>query len=195
MKECQVCHAECDDKAETCPACGEASWPVAPVSSTTDARDTTTGEDMATSEIRQEQKILTGTSKTSAGTTVIATVQGLAKYDDLRIDAVLAGGTGGVLDLYLQRKLATDVWLDWLRFTQIAAGAAKYYSLPTLVGSNTITEVGLWADAGTGTQVLATNTCVGGHPGDQLRLVGVAGSGTSAGGAQTIYITGLLRYT
>lgn len=26
MKNCGICHRECEDDAKTCPACGEASW-------------------------------------------------------------------------------------------------------------------------------------------------------------------------
>lgn len=145
--------------------------------------------------VRIKNLTLAGTSAAAASTTVLGTLYGLSQFDDLRFDAVLAGATGGVLDIYLQRKLAADVWLDWCRFTQLAASGAKRYSFSAGSGSNTITEVGLWADAGTGTQVLTANACLGGHPGDAIRMVGVAGSGTSAGAAQTIYVTGITRFS
>jgi hypothetical protein len=56
-------------------------------------------------------------------------------------------------------------------------------------GANTtITTVG------TGTSpVLAANTFLGGHPGNQVRALYVAGAGTAAGAAQSIEITAWRR--
>lgn len=143
---------------------------------------------------RRYPVLLQGTSAAAASTTVIASINGLSRFDFITFDAVLLGATGGTLDIYLQRKLATDVWLDWARFTQLTAATPANFSFCTSV-VNVIATVGKWADAGTGTQVLAANACVGGHPGDILRMVGVAGSGTSLGAIQSVYINGFTSYT
>ena len=132
---------------------------------------------------------LTGTSPAAAGQAVIQTEGGLGAYDWFQIDADLVGATGGTLDIYLQRKLDTDVWLDWVHLPQLAAGAAAVrYSL-TVSSSNTIVAVGKTSDAGVGTPALAANTSVGGHPGDKVRVMAVAGASTSAGATVTVYVS------
>ena len=134
---------------------------------------------------------ITGTTPSSATTAIVGSnVGGLTAFDWFTIDADLVGATGGTLDVYLQRKVDTNVWADWVHFPQLAAGAsAVRYTIPS-GADKTIVPVGVGTDALPGTPALATNTFVGGHPGEALRCVAVAGASTSAGAAITIRITG-----
>lgn len=133
---------------------------------------------------------LTDTSPASAITAVgLAGASGLDEYDYVRVDASLVGGTGGVLDVYLQRMIRPNVWADWLHFTQLSAAATAKYSVICAPGlSTTITASNLGTDAAPGV-TLASATFLGGHPGKSLRSVYVAGAGTSAGAINTIYIS------
>ncbi len=98
------------------------------------------------------------------------------------------GATGGTLDIYLQTSPdAGTTFVDYAHFTQFAASSAATKqafsvsksaqglssSAPLTVGSAT-------------TPALAANTVVGGDRGDRIRVVFVAGSGTSAGASQMI---------
>ena len=139
----------------------------------------------------------TATSPASPSTTATAAFVGLEKFDSIRIDATLTGATGGTLDVYLQRLVSTgpNVWVDWVHFPQIpAAQAAKSYSLTTEVTATVPVVVGIGTDAAPGV-ALAANTSVGGHPGQQVRVVFVAGASTTAGATQTIYLVGQKNIT
>jgi hypothetical protein len=132
------------------------------------------------------------TSPAAANTVVGATLRGLADFEFFRVDARLVGATGGNLNVYLQRKVREDVWADWLRFPQLAAAdpAVNYTLLagnPTLSTAIT-TPVGIGSDAAPGVAI-AVNTFLGGHPGEAVRAVYVAGASTSAGAAVLIYLT------
>lgn len=141
--------------------------------------------------------IIDDTSPSSASQTTIGDYcKGLLAYDWFTIDALLVGATGGTLDVYLQRQVAMDsevsggVWVDWLHFTQLASGAsAVRYSVQS-GANNTINTVASATDSSAGTPALSAGSFVGGHPGDKVRAVYVSGSGTSAGAAVKIYITG-----
>lgn len=129
------------------------------------------------------------TSPAAAGTAVGSKVAGLEKFDWFMVDAQLVGATGGTLDVYLQRKIADDLWADWLHFPQLAAGgAAVRYSAQSGTDKD-IVVVGGGTDASPG-PALAANTFVGGCPGTAVRAVYVAGASTSAGAAVNIQITG-----
>lgn len=139
--------------------------------------------------------LLEGTSPATASTVIAATVHGLDAFDEFMIDASLLGATGGTLDVYLQRKVAEDVWVDWLHFTQLSAGgSAVSYSVSTHgKGGNAtgqIVAVGIGTNSSAGTPALAAGAFVGGHPGSSVRMVFVAGALTSAGAAQRVRITG-----
>ena len=153
---------------------------------------------------RDAPLVLTGTSPAAAGNSVLATMRGLARYSAIRIDASLLGATGGTLDLYLQRRVqlgsgVSSVWVDWLHFAQLAAGAAAvHYS--SYAGDNdpnpNVTVVGqMNDDLSSGAFALATGTFIGGLPGDAVRLCAVAGGSTSAGAVQTVYLTGYELFT
>lgn len=133
---------------------------------------------------------ITATSPASASTAVaVATVPGLEKFDWFAIEADLAGATGGTLDVYVQRRLANNLWRDWIHFPQLAAGAAAVKYSVQSGSTTTITVVGGGTDASPGV-ALAVNTALGGHPGSELRVVFVAGASTSAGAAQTVRVYG-----
>jgi hypothetical protein len=129
------------------------------------------------------------TSPASASTAASAAVMaGLAQYEWFSVDADLVGATGGTLDVYLQRLVGDPTtsteWRDWLHFPQLAAAAsAIYYSAQTGT-TNTITSVGRNT-----APVIAVNTFLGGHPGERLRVLYVAGASTSAGAAQLVRVT------
>ena len=130
------------------------------------------------------------TTANAAGTEIGAeTLPDLSKFDWLSFAATLTGLTGGTLDVYIQREIATNVWADWLHFPQLAAGAAaiSYGAVPE--ASAVISTIGIGTTAAPGV-VLAANTCVGGHPGKNIRAVYVSGAGTAAGAAQVIYVSG-----
>jgi hypothetical protein len=133
------------------------------------------------------------TSPASASTAVsTASVSGLANFDEVLVEADLVGATGGTLDVYIQRKLSNDLWRDWVHFTQLTAAApAVKYSVRHGLGSG-ITTVGGGTDASPGV-ALAAAASVGGHPGETVRLVFVAGVSTSAGAAIAVRFYGLKK--
>jgi urocanate hydratase len=145
--------------------------------------------------VRTRTELITGTSPSSATSAAIGSVlRGLQDYDWFTIDAVIIGGTGGTIDVTLQRKIgaltdgtAVDLWVDWLHFSQVAAGTTTKFSAMT-GASTTIATVGMVA-AAVFTTTLAAGTFVGGHPGQELRAVCTAGAGTSVGATQKIYVT------
>ncbi|HEY3496017.1 MAG TPA: hypothetical protein VGK73_15070 [Polyangiaceae bacterium] len=145
---------------------------------------------------------LSSTSPAEASTAAGASASGLAKYLAIRVDAVLIGATGGTLDVYIQRKIAPNVWVDWAHFPQLAAGAsAVAYSLivqaanvgtpATGTPSATIAAITTRGNDATPSPGLAAATLDLSHPGDMIRVVYTAGASTSAGGAQKIYVTGI----
>lgn len=138
---------------------------------------------------------ITGTTPAAASTAIVGSqLNGLHQYTWFTLDAALVGATGGVLDIYIQRQIALaedvagGIWVDWLHFTQLAAGAAAIkYSVESGSGTS-IATVAHSTDASAGTPILAAGTFVGGHPGQAIRCVAVAGASTSAGAAVTIYL-------
>lgn len=139
---------------------------------------------------KKDAQTVTLTSPAAASTAVGATIfaGSTLNADKLVIDATLVGGTGGTLDVYLQRKLASNSWADWIHFPQIAAGTTKRYSFMITGEGASIVEVGGGSDAAPGV-ALAANTAVNVIPGGDVRVVFVAGVGTSAGASNTIKIT------
>lgn len=134
--------------------------------------------------MRVVEKVLQATSPASALTAAsTAVVDGLSIFDTLMLDADLVGATGGTLDILLQRY-AGGLWRDWYRFAQLAAAAAAihYTYVPAL--NDVETTVGI-----TTTPVIAAGVKVGGHPGDKLRFLFIAGASTSAGGVQTVTLS------
>jgi hypothetical protein len=138
------------------------------------------------------QKTVTATSPASASTVVHTELfrsAMLSRADLLTIDATLTGATGGTLDVYLQRKLASDKWRDLVHFAQLAAGAAaKHYSFTINGTTATISDVGGGSDATPGV-ALAAGAVSNVPPGGDIRVVFVAGASTSAGASQSITIS------
>lgn len=112
----------------------------------------------------------------------------LSRYEIDGVVAELVGATGGTLDVYLQFSPDAGVtWVDWLHFAQLAAGAAAVKTAvamhkPTAYSATTVGE-------GTA-PALPAAALVPVHPGDRLRLLFVAGAGTTLGGVQTVRIFG-----
>lgn len=127
-----------------------------------------------------------GNSPASATTTAQTAVTDLGQYRSMTVYASIQGGTGGTLDIYIQMSPdAGTTWIDYAHFAQLAAGAAaitRSFSVCKDSQALTISTIG----TGT-TPALAANTVLGGNFGDRLRVVYVAGAGTSAGKAQTIF--------
>jgi hypothetical protein len=140
---------------------------------------------------KKDVQTVTLTSPSAASTTAVgATIfaGSTLNADKLVIDATLVGGTGGTLDVYLQRKTGTNAWRDWVHFPQIAAGTTKRYSFAITGEGTSIVETGGGTDAAPGV-ALAANTVVNVIPGGDVRVVFVTGGGVSAGASNTITIT------
>lgn len=135
---------------------------------------------------------ISDTSPATASTAAGSYVSGLSKYRGFVIVADLVGATGGALDVYLQRKLAPNMWQDWCHFAQLASGASavRYVMNCDHVNATTIATATVGTDAAPGV-ALGAATFVGGHPGDMVRAVYVAGASTSAGAAVKIYLIGI----
>lgn len=145
---------------------------------------------------------LSGTSPAAASTALGVYASGLAKFSAIRVDALLLGATGGALDIYIQRKVAPNLWVDWAHFPQLAAGASAVAYSFTVAAANVGTAVATTPSAtiaaittrgndATPSPGLAAATLDLNHPGEMIRVVYVAGASTSAGAAIKAYITGL----
>jgi hypothetical protein len=104
----------------------------------------------------------------------------IGDYDGAEIVAELTGATGGTLDVYVQSSPDEGAnWYDIIHFPQIAGGAATaYYQSPLSTSTNTSAPKQVGKNL---TPALVANTTINGALTDRLRLVMVAGSGTSAG--------------
>jgi len=136
--------------------------------------------------------VATYTSPAAAGTVVGPSLSGLglSRADILMVDAVLTGATGGTVDVYLQRATGVNDWTDWAHFPQVAVAAAATRITFAIDGAGTISmqPIGGGTDAAPGV-ALAVNSYTNVMPGGNLRVVTVAGAGTSAGASQKITVT------
>jgi hypothetical protein len=142
--------------------------------------------------LRQENTLtFTATSPSGASTVAGPSIKSVwfGRAHRLLIDATIVGATGGVLDVYLQRKVASDVWRDWVHFTQATAGAAAAHYQFVVTGELTAITAGNGGTDSTPAVSLAANTALNILPGEELRWVFVAGASTSAGALQTVRIT------
>lgn len=117
----------------------------------------------------------------SAGSNFPAGVAGpMADYDAVDVIAEFGGATGGTLDVYVQISPDDGAnWYDIIHFTQAAAASAvKVYQAPISNATTTATPVAVGKNL---VPVLAANTVVNGAFSDRMRLVMVAGSGTTLG--------------
>lgn len=128
------------------------------------------------------------TSPAAASTAAGTVIRGLSNFDWFTIDAALVGATGGTLDVYLQRLVGdpatSTTWRDWLHFPQLAAGGAA-----VLYSAQALPVAAMSVVGGNTSPALAANSFVGGHPGEQVRALYVAGASTSVGAAVSIIIT------
>ena len=119
----------------------------------------------------------------------------LADYDTIEIEAELAGATGGTLDVYMQSNdVATGTWYDVVHFPQLlaAAGAIIYRTSLSRYATGTVAPVVIGKNL---SPVLAVNISLQNGFGDRLRMVMVAGSGTSAGAVLSVKLTGFRAET
>jgi hypothetical protein len=139
---------------------------------------------------RRVQASLTDTSPASAITAVGGDLGGgFRDCNALTVVATIQGGTGGVLDVYLQTSFdGGTTWLDYAHFPQLAAGAAATTRVWHVTRDS---AVGTLIAVGSGTSPsLTVNTINGGAFGDTFRVVYVAGASTSAGAAQVVKLFG-----
>jgi hypothetical protein len=140
-------------------------------------------------------KKFSATSPASASTAIASPIlMGLDAFESVQVIAVLRGGTGGTLDVYIQMSDDQEgtTFVDIMHFTQLADGAAattKMHSMSRASQSLTQVAVGI-GDATTPNVALASGSLLGGEFGAKWRVVFVAGAGTSAGATQTIYVFG-----
>lgn len=137
-----------------------------------------------------EGHVFSDTSPAAAGTAVSASKAGaLQRFGALTIIATLTGATGGTLDVYLQVSPDAGVtWYDYAHFAQLADGAAAITKVITVSRAGQQTGI---PTVGTDlSPALAANAVVGGDFGDTMRVLFVAGAGTSAGAVQTIKVIG-----
>jgi len=147
--------------------------------------------------------IFSETSPAAPGTSVSSqAVQSSASYlpagvvgplDDggsVDILAQLVGATGGTLDVYMQSSSDNgQTWQDRVHFAQLAAGAAAISYGVTLTAFGQPTSAAP-VQIGTGTTpMLSAGTYLQGIGFDRMRLVLVAGTGTTAGAAVKIQLT------
>lgn len=102
--------------------------------------------------------------------------------DALSVDVVVQIGSpvGGTLDCYVQSSLDELTWTDCVHFPQSAAGAAAVnYRCALTFSPQPASAAPVVVGQGT-SPALAANTVVQGPWGSRLRMVFVAGAGTSA---------------
>jgi len=142
--------------------------------------------------IYQNTPPITFTSPATATTAISeagALWTNLHEWDWFTLIGRLAGATGGALDVYLQSEIYDGVWVDWVHFKQVAAAAAAaYHSFDSMMAESATIVTGGGNDSTPGV-ALAAGKMAFAHPGKRIRVVSVAGAGTSAGAAQALYLT------
>lgn len=127
---------------------------------------------------------------TSAASYLAAGIAGpLDDFDAVDVAAQLAGATGGSLDVYVQSSVDGVNWYDSIHFPTLANGAAaiSYRTAVTHLGQPTsAAPVAIGKNL---SPALAAGTTVQGGWGDRLRLLMVAGTGTTAGSAIKVFVT------
>lgn len=107
--------------------------------------------------------------------------------DACDVAADLVGATGGTLDVYMQMSPdGGPNWYDIIHFPQLANGAAAIkYQAPISLFTNLTQPVVVGKNLA---PALSSNTIVNGAYGDRLRLLMVAGSGTTVGAAVKVTV-------
>lgn len=121
----------------------------------------------------------------------------LTTCDKLVVTANISGGTGGTLDIMMQNQVAPNVWFDWARLQQAAAGGT--FSIVFTVdgsgvGAGNIKLVTSGTDVSAGALGLAAGLYTNALPGGPVRLILLAGAGTTVGGTQNIWFTPYREY-
>lgn len=136
---------------------------------------------------------LSGTSPAGASATVVGytTSTDMGTYSTCSFYAVVQGGTGGTLDIYIQTAFkkvnASPTWVDVAHFPQLAAGAAAVGTAFTVTRwSPTTSAFTAGLNTVSGTPALAVNTVVPGVLGYLFRVVYKTGAGNTVGAAQSI---------
>lgn len=112
----------------------------------------------------------------------------LDDYEGVEVVAELKGATGGTLDVYVQLCPSGGNWYDVIRFPQIpAAQAIAYYQAPLSLATNTSVPVKIGKNLA---PALGTTSgaVVNGAWTDRIRLVIVAGTGTTLGAQIVVYV-------
>ena len=106
-------------------------------------------------------------------------------YESIGIDVDLQGATGGTLDVYIQQSPDQGLtWYDVVHFPQLAAGAPPVsYSAPISQATNTAQTILVGKNLAPALGLVSgiVGAVVNGAFSDRMRLVMVAGAGTSAG--------------
>lgn len=108
--------------------------------------------------------------------------------NSLDIAADLRGATGGSLDVYVQYSVNSGrSWYDLAHFPQIASGAPLiYFRAPVSLYTNSVNTSQVGKNLA---PALAPSAMVNGAFGDRVRLVMVAGAGTSVGAPVVVGVT------
>jgi hypothetical protein len=124
----------------------------------------------------------------NGATAVVATSPNmLGGWSALDVYAIIAGNTGGTLDVYLQTSPDGVTWFDWFHYAQLAAGAAASAKVLRAVRPGAaITQP---VTIGNGLfPALAANTATGADWGVAMRIVAVSGAGSTVGGSIAIML-------
>ena len=135
-----------------------------------------------------DRQVFAETSPAAPGTFVAPTrFVNLLGFSGLKITGSLTGATGGTLDIFLQ-MWDGERWFDIAHFPQLAAALALAHHVFTIRrrGRNGIVVIGR-----DGVPALAAGTAVDGDFGDVIRLVFVAGAGTTLGALQELRLLGV----
>jgi len=125
------------------------------------------------------------TTANAPGTEIFDVFSNLKRFKRFTVLAEIAGATGGAMNIYLQRKIATNKWIDWVAFTQVAAAGTGVECVDFASSDLTVSAPGVGTDA-TPSVALAAGTFTGGHPGDDVRVIAVTGAGATVGAAQIV---------
>lgn len=134
-----------------------------------------------------------GTAASSAlvtGSSVLGIASPMDDWEAVDIAADLQGATGGTLNVYLQLSPdAGNNWYDIVHWTALAAAAPlAFYQSPLSLATNTAAPVAVGRNLAPSLGPGATAAVVNGAFSDRLRLVMVAGSGTTAGAPVVVRI-------
>lgn len=128
--------------------------------------------------------VVSNTSPAAASTVAGTTTVNISDLAWFQVYLDVQGATGGALDVYIQSRYGS-LWVDWYHHPQMAAAAGSEKRVIVPESTSIVSTVGVDL-----VPALASGACVGGKPGDALRLCFVAGAGTSAGAAQVMRVIG-----